>query len=195
MARLARVLLLAVSAAALAASASSRSQSPPPAVGAWNAQPPQAQAMDPRVSYGLWKTTFGAVKIEEESPGRIHGVWTYDRQGQQVVGYFAGALDGNVLRLTWREPAQPDASSPQLTGEGWLVFDPGGGRFTGRWWTNSHDRQGDWTGERGMPAAAAQPGYAVGGAYGGTAYGGDGYGGYGYGAPTYPPPPPPPGSY
>ena len=165
-----RAALAAVAALALAASASSRSTSaPPPAVGAWNAAPPTSQPMDPRAAHGLWKTTFGAVKIEDDGAGAVHGVWVYDRSGQEVVGYFGGALDGNVLRLTWREPAQAQPGEAQLAGEGWLVFDAGGARFSGRWWTSNRDRQGDWTGWR-APAATTAP--ALGGAaYGGAAYG------------------------
>lgn len=190
-----RTTLLAAATAVLAASASSRSSAPPQqAAGAWNAQPPASQAMDPRTAHGLWKSTFGAVKIEEDAPGHVHGAWTYDRQGQQVVGYFAGALDGNVLRLAWREPAQPVPGQPLLEGEGWLVFDPAGARFTGRWWTNSRDRQGDWSGWRGGQTAPAGVSQQY---WGNTpppptdAYGGQGYGA----APTYPPPPPPSGGY
>lgn len=170
----ARLALAAAAALALAASASSRSTSaPPPAVGAWNAAPPTSQPMDPRAAHGLWKTTFGAVKIEEDGAGAVHGVWVYDRSGQEVVGYFGGALDGNVLRLTWREPAQPVAGQAQLSGEGWLVFEPGGSRFSGRWWTGSRDRMGDWSGWRGAPAPAAP---TVGDGLGGAAYGGASYG-------------------
>ena len=102
-------------------------------------------------------------------PGRVHGVWMYQRDGKDVLGYFGGTLDGNVLRLTWREPAQAQPGEAQLAGEGWLVFDAGGARFSGRWWTSNRDRQGDWTGWR-APAATTAP--ALGGAaYGGAAYG------------------------
>jgi len=192
-----RTLLLAAAAAVLAASASSRQSTPPPQpAGAWNAQPPQSQPMDPRTAGGLWKSTFGAVKIEPSDPGvptQVHGAWTYDKQGAQVVGYFGGTLDGNVLRLTWREPAQPIPGAPLLEGEGWLVFDPGGARFTGRWWTASRDRQGDWSGWRGGQTAPA----GVPQQYGGSTPppDGGGYGGAVYGnvQPTYPPPPPPTG--
>lgn len=172
----ARLTLAALAALALAASASSKSSAPPPAVGAWSGAPPAAQPMDPRASHGLWKTTFGAVKIEDEGGGRVHGVWVYDRSGQQVVGYFAGALDGNVLRLSWREPGQPTVGEPQLGGEGWLVFDPAGARFSGRWWTSNRDRQGEWTGWRGVPAAPPPPAT--------DAFGGDAYGAARYGTPA-----------
>ncbi|HUQ07700.1 MAG TPA: hypothetical protein VM261_34640 [Kofleriaceae bacterium] len=191
-----RTLLLAAAVALLAASASSRSSTPPPQpAGAWNAQPPQSQPMDPRAAVGLWKSTFGAVKIEPNEagvPSSVHGAWTYDKQGAQVVGYFGGTLEGNVLRLTWREPAVATPGAPLLEGEGWLVFDPSGARFTGRWWTSTRDRQGDWSGWRGGQAApngvpqqswgSSTPPPPVGG-YGGAAYGGA--------QPAYPPPPPP----
>ena len=166
----ARLGLAALAAAVLAASASSKSNAPPPAAaGAWNAAPPPSQAMDANSAAGLWKTTFGAVKVEADGPGRVHGAWMYQRDGKDVIGYFAGPLDGNVLKLTWREPAQAQPGEAQLAGEGWLVFDPNGTRFSGRWWTSNRDRQGDWSGWR-APTAAAAP------AMGGDAYGGAGYG-------------------
>lgn len=198
-----RTILLAAALGALAASASSRQSTPPPQpAGAWNAQPPQSQSMDPRAAVGLWKSTFGAVKIEGSTPGvpaAVHGAWTYDKQGAQVIGYFAGTLDGNVLRLTWREPGQPMPGVAPLEGEGWLVFDPNGSRFTGRWWTSTRDRQGDWSGWRGGQTAPA----GVPQQYWGSTTttpppdGGGGYGGAAYGTaqPTYPPPPPPTGGY
>lgn len=170
----ARMILVAATVVVLAASASSKSSAPPPIVGAWNAAPPTSQPMNDSAAAGLWKTTFGAVKIEGDGVGRVHGAWVYDRNGQQVVGYFGGALDGNVLRLTWREPAQPQPGEVQLGGEGWLVFDPAGASFSGRWWTSSRDRQGDWSGTRGAPApgpAAMAPAGLAGASYGGASYG------------------------
>jgi hypothetical protein len=196
-----RTILLAAALAALAASTNSR-QSAPPAqpAGAWSSQPPQSQPMDPRAATGLWKTTFGPVKIEPSTDGvptAVHGAWTYAKDGGQVIGYFGGTLDGNVLRLTWREPGQPIPGVASLEGEGWIVFEPNGGRFTGRWWTNQRDRQGDWSGWRGGQNAPAgvpqqywgsqQPPPPANGGYGGSMYG--------TAQPTYPPPPPPTGGY
>ena len=168
----ARLALAALATTVLVASASSKKNEPPPAAaGAWNAAPPPSSALPPGAASGLWKTTFGAVKVEDDGPGRVHGVWMYQRDGKDVVGYFGGALDGNVLRLTWREPAQAQPGEAQLVGEGWLVFDAGGARFSGRWWTSNRDRQGDWTGWR-APAAPTAAAPAMGGAaYGGAAYG------------------------
>ena len=65
--------------------------------------PPPPQQMDPSRALGLWKSTFGAVKIEADNSkggieaGAVQGVWVYTRQGQEVIGYFAGNLRGNVL--------------------------------------------------------------------------------------------------
>lgn len=111
--------------------------------------------MEPRNAYGLWKSSFGAVKIEEELPGRLHGVWSYQRQGRDVVGYFTGTLEGNLLRFTWREPAQAQPGEPVLAGDGWLSFDPTGAGFRGRWWSHLRDREGEWSGWRAQPAAVA----------------------------------------
>lgn len=186
---LSRFALLALAALGLAASASSSKATPP--INAYN-QPgnpagplPTPQAMDRSAPLGLWNTNFGAVKIESDGAG-IHGAWSYDRDGAQVIGYFGGVLDGNLLRLTWREPAQPLPGVPQLAGEGWLAFDPGGASFAGKWWSNDGQRKGDWTGTRvAQPTATAPSGY-------------DSYGGSTYGAPPPAPPatyPPPPSTY
>lgn len=179
----ARLALAALAAATLVASSRSQSQTaqPQPQPGAWNAAPPPTTAMAPSAATGLWKTTFGAVKIEEDGSGGLHGAWIYQRNGQEVVGYFGGPLDGNVVRFSWREPAQAQPGEAQLAGEGWLSFEPNAGRFSGRWWTYNRDRQGDWTGQRGA-GAPAQPTYGDPG-YGGNGYGGNGYGGAVYGAP------------
>ena len=187
-----RIALLAGAALALAASASK----PTPAINQYpqnggQGAMPAPQAMDPRAPVGLWNTNFGAVKIEPDGAG-LHGAWSYDRDGQQVIGYFGGALQGNLLRLTWREPAQRTDGVPQLSGEGWVAFDPSGTSFAGKWWTTDGQRKGDWTGTR-----AAQPlpdDGAYGPAYGASTYGAP-YGGATYGMPTYPPPAYPPPGY
>ncbi len=96
---------------------------------------------------GLWRTSFGPVKIERDASGgenAVMGVWVYQRDGQEVVGYFEGTLAGNVLELRWQEPS----TTQPLVGSGYLVFDPGGERFDGRWWTSRRDRSGDWSGWR-----------------------------------------------
>jgi hypothetical protein len=158
--------------------------------------------MEPGKSLGLWKSSFGAVKIEDDlakgaaGSGYVHGVWEYSRAGQDVVGYFEGNLSGNVLQFAWQEPAQP----APLVGQGYIVFDPQGQRFNGRWWTTSRDRTGEWSGWRldADPNRQPPPPPPNGGQYDpygnstnpyGGGYGGDPYGGstYGYG---YPPPPP-----
>ena len=106
---------------------------------------------------GLWKSNFGAVKIEanpRDGAEGIMGVWLYDRNGQEVIGYFSGRANGNVLKFTWNDPSDGNP----LEGEGYLVFDPQGGSFTGKWWTSNRDRGGDWNGwreQRSAPSPAA----------------------------------------
>jgi hypothetical protein len=175
---LARLALVAAAVVAAAASGST-SQNSQPAVGNYNTSPPPPQAMDPALALGLWKSSFGAVKIENDDrggPNSVHGVWVYDRQGTEVIGYFGGSLRGNVLDFTWEEPA---ADGSPLAGAGYLVFDPYGQRFTGRWWTQARDRLGEWTGwrqDQGLqPRGEPEP----------PPYGGDTYGD------GYEPPPPP----
>ena len=133
----------------LASSGSNRSsrgtQGPPPAMGG-NA-PVKSQPMAQSAALGLWKSSFGAVKVEADPsrPGNVRGVWLYDRNGQEVIGYFAGGLSGNTLSFSWEEPT---TSGPPLQGGGYLVFDPRGKTFQGKWWTTNRDRGGDWSGWR-----------------------------------------------
>jgi hypothetical protein len=111
--------------------------------------------MEAQRALGLWKSSFGPVKIERDDasgPGQLMGAWVYDRAGQEVVGTFGGELSGNVLHFRWQEPARPS----DLVGEGYLVFDPTGESFTGRWWTDARDRGGDWNGWR-TDAAGESP--------------------------------------
>jgi hypothetical protein len=182
--------IVAMCVAAAASGGGARQQEAQPQYGA--APPPQQ--MDPVRALGLWKSSFGAVKIEEDTSrgqgtGLVQGVWVYQRAGQDVVGVFGGSLRGNVLEFSWQEPSTP----VPLVGQGYLVFDPTGQRFAGRWWTTARDRTGEWSGWRqdagtngGTPDDGGTNPY--GGGYGGQ-YGNDPYGGatYGYG---YPPPPP-----
>ena len=158
--------------------------------------------MDPSVAIGLWRSSFGPVKIERDTrqpgPEFVQGAWRYMRGQQEVIGVFWGRLNGNVLNFNWQEPAQPQP----LQGSGYLVFDIGGARFDGKWWTANNDRSGDWNGwrahtggEGGQPPAPAG-GYGDGGGdwggAGGQTYGGGTYGGY----ETAPgPPPAPPADY
>ncbi|NVB84692.1 MAG: hypothetical protein HOV81_40345 [Kofleriaceae bacterium] len=178
---LARV--VTVAAACLAAVGSATSNSNPPAVTPQpNNSPPPPQEMDAARALGLWRSTFGAVKIEADNShggiqaGAVQGIWMYQRQGQEVIGYFSGNLRGNVLQFRWNEP-----NNPPLTGEGYLVFDQQGRQYSGRWWSDKRDRVGDWNGWRqasnqqpnpyGQPAYGEQPN-----PYGGQTYGGQGYG-------------------
>lgn len=130
--------------------------------------PPPAQQMDPGRALGLWRSTFGAVKIEADArngglqAGAVQGVWTYQRQGQEVIGLFWGNLRGNVLQFHWQEPA-----NPPLTGEGYIVFEASGRQYSGRWWSDRRDRVGDWNGWRQAPAQ----GQDMGNMYGGQGYG------------------------
>lgn len=171
-----RLAAVALAAAALLASASSNANRPPDAPQSYGAYgPPAPQQMDTGRALGLWKSSFGAVKLERDPGGgatAVRGVWVYDRAGQEVIGYFAGGLSGNVLQFRWNEPSQPSA----LVGEGYLVFDPSGRSFSGKWWTTNRDRGGDWNGWRAEDAA-----------------GGDAQDGQGAEpAPTEPPPDEPP---
>jgi hypothetical protein len=117
--------------------------------------------MEASQALGLWKTSFGPVKIEKDpdaGDSNLRGVWVYDRAGKQVIGYFSGPLDGNVLQFRWHEPAQPS----DLVGDGYIVFDPSGQSFSGKWWTTDRARGGPWDGWRkdggqGAPDQATTP--------------------------------------
>jgi hypothetical protein len=159
--------LAACVAAAGSATSSSNRRASAPGPDDQNSSPPPAQQMDGARALGLWQSTFGAVKLEADSSqgglgaGNVHGVWVYDRQGQEVVGYFSGNLRGNVLQFHWQEP-----NNPPLTGEGFLVFDVQGRQYSGRWWSDKRDRVGDW---RGWRPTGGQPAEADPGAYGDAA--------------------------
>ena len=154
----ARALVLAAACFAALASASSSQNSaqaptgPGYGAGPQTLSPPAPQAMQPSAALGLWMSSFGAVKVSEDlsrgpaGSGFLHGAWTYQdkRDGREVVGYFSGALRGNVLEFRWQEPAMP----APLLGSGFLVFDPMGSTFNGRWRTDTGDRGGDWSGWR-----------------------------------------------
>jgi hypothetical protein len=168
---LARIAAVLAACAAAAGSASSRSSSSgseqnPSLAGQTSAPPPQQ--MEPNLALGLWRSTFGAVKIEADNShggleaGSVQGIWVYERQGQEIVGYFAGNLRGNVLSFRWQEP-----NNPPLTGEGFLVFDVQGRQYSGRWWSDKRDRVGDWNGWRPPAARSGRPDRDSAGAYGG----------------------------
>jgi hypothetical protein len=187
-----RITAVLAAVVAAAGSATSSSNDNKPAMTAQGGQqtPPPPQQMEPGRALGLWRSTFGAVKIEADNSkgglntGAVQGVWVYQRQGQEVVGYFSGNLRGNVLDFHWQEP-----NNPPLTGAGYLVFDPQGRQYSGRWWSDRRDRIGDWNGWRqasGM--TGGNGGYNPQGQYGGQAYGNP-YGGQAYGyqqPPAYP---------
>ena len=178
---IARVVTVAAACLAAAGSATSNSNNPPAQPQSANMSPPPPQEMEAARALGLWRSTFGAVKIEADNArggigaGAVQGIWVYQRRGQEVIGYFSGTLRGNVLDFRWQEPGGPDA--PPLVGAGYLVFEQSGRQYSGRWWSDKRDRVGDWNGWR-QANAPQQP--QVGG-YGGAAYGGATYGQNPYG--------------
>ncbi len=131
--------------AVLVSAASARSTSPSSPSGSnGRADLPVPQPMPSHRALGLWKSSFGAVKIQSDGSGKLMGVWVYQRAGREIVGFFSGPIDGNVLSLSWEEPSDAEP----LRGSGYLVFDPSGRTFSGKWWSGSRDREGDWTGWR-----------------------------------------------
>jgi hypothetical protein len=175
---LARVLTIAAAFTAAVGSATSNTSNQPQQPQNAQSSPPPPQEMDAARSLGLWHSTFGAVKIDADNSkgglqsGSVQGVWQYQRQGADVIGYFYGSLRGNVLQFHWQEPGSN--SSPPLTGEGYLVFEQTGRQYSGRWWSDKRDRVGDWNGWRQssgqqQPENEGQQGQQ--GAYGGQQYG------------------------
>jgi hypothetical protein len=170
----ARVLTISAACFAAVGSATSNTNNGPAAQQQSQMEsPPPPQQMDAARALGLWRSTFGAVKIEADNShgglqaGAIQGVWMYQRQGQDVIGLFYGTLQGNVLKFRWQEPG-----NPPLTGEGYLVFEASGRQYSGRWWTDKRDRVGDWNGSRAATEASGQPYGASNAQYGGAQYGG-----------------------
>ena len=163
----ARVVTVAAACLAAVGSASSNKNTTQTQPDTAKMNPPPPQEMDPSRVLGLWRSTFGAVKIEPDpskgglQSGAVQGVWVYQRQGQEVVGYFSGSLRGNVLEFRWQEP-----NNPPLTGAGYIVFEQTGRQYSGRWWSDKRDRVGDWNGWRQTGPQQQQPGQ-----YGGQPYG------------------------
>ena len=113
--------------------------------------------MDSSLAMGLWTSNFGAVKIEPNAAGDTGdtmGVWLYDRSGEEVIGYFAGKLRGNVLEFDWHERGEPTP----LTGAGYISFQADGKGFAGRWWSHDRRRNGLFSGERDEVTGVPAPG-------------------------------------
>ncbi|MEO7096728.1 MAG: hypothetical protein ABI175_25950 [Polyangiales bacterium] len=198
-ARVVAVLAAVVAAAGSATSGSNDNKSMMQQQGQ-NQTPPPPQQMEAARALGLWRSTFGGVKIEADdskggiNTGAVQGVWVYKRAGAEVIGYFSGSLRGNVLDFRWQEP-----NNPPLTGAGYLVFDPQGRQYSGRWWSDRKDRIGDWNGWRQGATQGGdqyqQPQPPTQGGFGAQAYGGGSpygaaspYGGAAYGYQQQPPP-------
>src|SRR6185436_5497368 len=93
-----RVLVVAGAAASVIASGSSNANRPDDGPAGGGTSAPPSQPMEATAALGLWKTSFGPVKIEKDPDAgatNVRGVWVYDRSGHEVVGYFSGPLDGN----------------------------------------------------------------------------------------------------
>lgn len=142
-----RILVLLVGLGALVASANQGQNRPRPVQPEVDEAAPASRPMEPTKALGLWKSSFGAVKIESDpaqGDDYVMGVWVYDRAGEEIIGFFDGTLDGNVLQFTWQEPGAP----ADLTGAGYLVFETDGRAFAGKWWSDARDRSGAWNGWR-----------------------------------------------
>lgn len=103
--------------------------------------------MNPQSAVGFWTSNFGPVKIEMDNTGgpeKLHGIWVYKQESQEIIGYFSGTAEGNLLHFNWQEPS----ANGSLRGAGYLSFNVDGSSFTGRWWTENRDRGGDWNGWR-----------------------------------------------
>lgn len=141
-----------------AAASSGSSQSASSTTPAAEFGSPAPRAMQPDRAIGLWKTSFGPVKIEIDpeagGPNGVQGAWRYMQGRREVIGVFWGSLRGNVLDFEWHEPGD----DTELRGQGYLVFDVTGERFNGKWWTTRRDKSGDWNGWRPAGATPAPDG-------------------------------------
>ena len=110
-------------------------------------QEESSHSVDLRRVLGVWDSNFGPVKIAQDhsqAGKHLMGVWVYQRDNSEVIGYFGGAIHGGTLSFRWHEPADPRP----LTGGGKVVFDVLGASFSGQWWSDSGERQGEWRGWR-----------------------------------------------
>lgn len=68
------------------------------------------------------------------------GVWIYTKGETEVIGYFEGRLNGNILEFDWNEPNEGGV----LKGKGYIRFELDGSSFTGPWWSEDGKRTGEF---------------------------------------------------
>lgn len=88
--------------------------------------------------FGLWNTTFGALRLVPDGD-RVIGCYDVG-DGASVEG----SIQGNRLTVAYEEP-------DGTTGEAWFELSPDGGSITGKWRPTGGSEWGDWTGDRVIP--------------------------------------------
>lgn len=95
---------------------------------------------------GVWDSNFGQVKFQRtEKPGFYRGVWMFEREGEQVIGYFEGELTGKQFWFRWHQPGE---DGQDRVGSGRIFFNEVGNRFDGTWATEDGGQNGNWNGSR-----------------------------------------------
>ena len=106
----------------------------PESLGLW--QPWIGSRIEEKPFEGLWKTTFGSMRLSNEA-GRISG--SYFFRGAEST--LEGEMVGRELRFTYDEP---DLGTK---GRGVFTLSGDGMRFTGRWREDGKQTWSSWTGE------------------------------------------------
>jgi hypothetical protein len=104
----------------------------------WEGQRVQTAEVPPSFD-GVWETTYGRMRLVEESK-RVHGIYAYSD-----VSSLEGTREGKRLVFRYREP--------DTTGEGWFELSADGGMFTGKWKARGTATWETWTGRRLEPAS------------------------------------------
>jgi hypothetical protein len=99
------------------------------------------------LSGGYDCVAFGFMKIKQVG-AKVTG--TYDgmrRNGDN--GTFAGTIEGDLLRIEWKQPGKPEAAIFPLKGKAWLRIKSKGTTLEGKWgYEESDEDGGEWKAEK-----------------------------------------------
>ena len=87
---------------------------------------------------GLWNTSFGFMRLVDQSDGRLAGLYSY------AQGSLEGRVEGRLFRFQYRDSA---------SGEGEFTLSDDGRSLRGRWRAKGQQDWSDWSGARVVPVS------------------------------------------
>ncbi len=99
------------------------------------------------LSGGFDCVQFGFMKLKQVG-AKVTG--TYDgMRGNGDNGTIAGIVEGDLLRIEWKQPGKPEAAIFPLKGKAWLRIKEKGSSLEGRWgYEESDEDGGTWKAEK-----------------------------------------------